>query len=261
MKKYKFSPSALSILRDCPRCFWLDKNKFIKRPRGIFPSLPGGMDTVIKTYFDTYRAQGTLPPEISGTVAGKLFPDLPTLDKWRSWRLTDLVYTDKRTGATLSGALDDCLVEGDTYIPLDYKTRGYELKDDPAKYYQNQLDSYCLMLEARGFKTAGYAYLLYYWPESVGAEGMVKFVVTPFKIKTNTASARELVAQAVDVLSSPMPPASPPCEYCSFVRSRHGQPGPVEKPQETKIPVKKKVNESTEEENTFEEKDGQFYFF
>ena len=42
------------------------------RPRGIFPSLPSGMDRVIKTYFDHYR--GSLPPELVGEVEGKLIP-------------------------------------------------------------------------------------------------------------------------------------------------------------------------------------------
>ncbi|GAI53572.1 unnamed protein product, partial [marine sediment metagenome] len=45
--KIRLSPSALNLFLQCPRCFWLEKNKGIKRPRGIFPSLPSGMDSVI----------------------------------------------------------------------------------------------------------------------------------------------------------------------------------------------------------------------
>src|SRR3989338_6659737 len=55
------SPSALNLFLECARCFWLEKVKKIKRPRGIFPSLPGGMDRIIKTYFDSYRSQ-VIPP-------------------------------------------------------------------------------------------------------------------------------------------------------------------------------------------------------
>ena len=51
-KGYKLSPSALNLFLNCPKCFWLDRNKGKKRPRGIYPSLPGGMDAVIKNYFD-----------------------------------------------------------------------------------------------------------------------------------------------------------------------------------------------------------------
>ena len=82
MQKIGLSPSALNLFLECPRCFWLDRNKRISRPRGIFPSLPGGMDTVIKSYFDTYRLKNELPPEIKDRVKGKLVSDIGRLNKW-----------------------------------------------------------------------------------------------------------------------------------------------------------------------------------
>jgi hypothetical protein len=220
MPKIRLSPSALNLFLDCPRCFWLEKNKGIIRPRGIFPSLPGGMDLVIKKYFDEYRIKNELPPEINGRVNGKLFQNKSILDKWRNWRSTDLCYEDKSLNAVLSGALDDCLVEDNSYIPLDYKTRGSELKEDPRKYYQTQLDCYCLMLEASGYKTKGLAYLLYYWPIEVQENGMVKFHVEPIKIETNIESAKKIFKDAVILLSSELQKASVGCEYCSLVEKR-----------------------------------------
>ncbi len=229
MQTYKLSPSTLSLFRECPRCFWLEKVKAIKRPRGIFPSLPGGMDLVIKKYFDKYRLNNELPPEIQGKITGRLFPDIATLEKWRNWRNSDLRYEDKSSNAILIGALDDCLVENDYYIPLDYKTRGYELKDDPRKYYQNQLDCYCLMLESCGFKTKGLAYLLYYWPEEVRQEGIVKFHVEPIRIETNIESAKKIVRDAAILLASPMPKPSSACEFCNLVAKRKDEQKPMKK--------------------------------
>ncbi|MCX6357919.1 MAG: PD-(D/E)XK nuclease family protein [Candidatus Aureabacteria bacterium] len=220
MKTIKLSPSALNLFLECPLCFWLEKNEGIKRPRGIFPSLPGGMDLAIKKYFDRYRASDQLPPEVRGNVRGKLFPDIRILERWRSWRSTDLCYTDKAVNASLSGALDDCLVDGEFYIPLDYKTRGSDLKENPAVYYQTQLDCYCLMLEASGFKTDGLAYLLYYWPLEVKEQGMVQFKVTPLMIETSTERAKRVVRDAVLLLSSPRPRAAAGCDYCGLVAQR-----------------------------------------
>jgi len=220
MPKIRLSPSALNLFLDCPRCFWLDKNKGIGRPRGIFPSLPGGMDLVIKDYFDKYRIKNELPPEINGRVNGKLFQNKAMLDKWRSWRSTDLCYEDKSLNAALSGALDDCLLEDGFYIPLDYKTRGSELKEDPRKYYQTQLDCYCLMLESSGYKTKGLAYLAYYWPIEVQENGMVEFHVEPIKIETNIESAKKIFRDAVILLSSGMQKSSVGCEYCGLVEKR-----------------------------------------
>ena len=216
-KKWYFSPSALNMFLDCPRCFWLEKKMGIKRPRGIFPSLPGGMDLVIKTYFDRYRLQGSVPPEIEGKVEGTLFADLDIMERWRSWRKTELRYENRDLNVSLSGALDDCLYDDGFYIPLDYKTRGNKLTSDPRAYYQNQLDCYCLILEESGYKTKGVAYLVYYWPNEVSEKGMVEFEVTPIRIETDTNTAKQTVERAANLLDGLLPDRKEACEYCGLV--------------------------------------------
>ncbi|MFH0838608.1 MAG: PD-(D/E)XK nuclease family protein [Candidatus Omnitrophota bacterium] len=223
MEKIRLSPSGLNLFRECPRCFWLEKKKGIKRPAGIFPSLPGGMDLVIKAYFDKYRMQRTLPPELKSRIPGELFSDIIILRKWRSWRATDLYYEDKKLNITLSGALDDCLIEDGFYVPLDYKTRGSELKEDPRQYYQTQLDSYCLMLDASGFKTKNLAYLLYYWPLEVRESGIVKFHVEPIRVETNMDAVKKILSDAISILNSDIPQPSWKCEYCALVADRKNE--------------------------------------
>mgnify|MGYP001603839858 CR=1 FL=1 len=61
---YKFSPSTLNLLKDCPKCFWLQFKKDIKRPVSIFPSLPSGIDKTLKEYFDLFLQKNELPPEL-----------------------------------------------------------------------------------------------------------------------------------------------------------------------------------------------------
>ncbi|MBI4441132.1 hypothetical protein HY639_03120 [Candidatus Woesearchaeota archaeon] len=68
---YQLSPTSLDMYNDCPKCFWLKMNKKIDRPDTPFPSLPSGMDKVIKRHFDAYRQQHLLPPELEG-IDGKL---------------------------------------------------------------------------------------------------------------------------------------------------------------------------------------------
>ena len=100
---HKFSPSSLSLLKDCPRCFWLHFNKGIKRPDSIFPSLPSGMDRILKEHFDAFMKKGALPPELqalNGEV--KLFDD--------------------ENGNLIRGAIDNLLVKAKKLIVLDYKT-------------------------------------------------------------------------------------------------------------------------------------------
>ncbi|MFC1594405.1 PD-(D/E)XK nuclease family protein [Candidatus Omnitrophota bacterium] len=218
MATLRLSPTgSLALFLDCPRCFWLQMNKKIKRPRGIFPSLPSGMDLVIKSYFDTFRMKGELPPQIDGQVKGKLFNDEQLLNRWRSWLTTNLKYEDKSLNVSLSGALDDCLIDDDYFIPLDYKTKGSEVKGDPAKYYQHQLDCYCLMLDSNGYKTKGLAYLVYYSPLQVERNGEFTFRVQPMEIATNIESARKLIEDAVAFLKEPLPKINHDCEYCSWL--------------------------------------------
>jgi len=213
----RLSPSSgLNLFKDCPKCFWLRYNQKVHRPRGIFPSLPGGMDNVIKKYFDKFRKKGGLPPELEGKVRGGLMPDLELMEKWRDWR-TGLEYYDKVRNATLFGALDDCLVDGETHIVLDYKTRGYPPKEgDSQKYYATQMDSYALMLWANGYKVAPYAYLIYYYPEEVKKNGVVKFNVEPVEIEVSIKRVKKLFEDALDCLDDPEPKSHSECEYCSW---------------------------------------------
>jgi hypothetical protein len=214
-RKISLSPSALNLFLECPCCFWYEKVKAIRRPRGIFPSLPGGMDRTIKAYFDVFRAKNTMPEELRlETFRGiRLFADQEKLERWRNWR-TGLVYRDDATGAVLSGALDDLLVRDDRYIPLDYKTKGSPTtQEDAVKYYQNQMDCYTLLLEASGLPPAGFAFLLYYSPKAVGEKGDVLFEVQPIRISTDADRARATFRKAVKFLAEPSPPPGF-CEYC-----------------------------------------------
>ncbi|MBI4056218.1 MAG: PD-(D/E)XK nuclease family protein, partial [Elusimicrobia bacterium] len=165
MSKILLSPSALNLFHDCAHCFWQEKVMGIKRPRGIFPSLPGGMDRVIKSYLDTFRAKNTLPPELQSQedFSGiRLFSHQAQLEKWRNWR-TGLSYEEAAIQVVLSGALDDLLVKDGLYIPFDYKTKGsVTTPEDAIRYYQNQLDCYALLLKENKMPLAGYAFLLYY---------------------------------------------------------------------------------------------------
>ncbi len=217
----RLSPTTgLNLFRECPRCFWLHFNKKVQRPRGIFPSLPGGMDLVIKKYFDRYR--GTLPPEIEGKVEGSLMPDIGLMDKWRNWR-SGLEYHDKALDAVLFGALDDCLIDDDYYIPLDYKTRGSAPKyGDSERYYQTQLDAYGLLLSTNDYKTRNFAYLIYYYPMEAGENGLVKFDIKPVKVGTDLERAKNTFCDAVKLLRGPMPERYDDCEYCCWISNRIG---------------------------------------
>ena len=152
---YKVSPTSLNLMLECPRCFWLQVVKNIKRPETPFPSLPRGMDKILKEHFDRFMEKQQLPPELcnNNECSGlKLFDDKEKLKIWRN-NLKGIEYKDEESGVLLHGAIDNILVKGKKLVVLDYKTRGYALKEDTHKYYQIQMDLYNLLLRKNNYET------------------------------------------------------------------------------------------------------------
>jgi hypothetical protein len=215
---YKLSPSSLNLFNECPRCFWLHINKGIKRPAGIFPSLPGGMDRILKVHFDKFMEQGKFPPELqeNDCVKGcKLFDDAEKLKLWRN-NFKGIQWTDKE-GNILMGAVDNLLQKGDKLIVLDFKTRGAGVKEDTAQHYQNQLNIYNFLLQKNGHKTEDYAYLLFYHPTSVNDDGSVIFTTELIRMDISISNAEKLFKKAIEVLKGKMPKSAEECEYCKWV--------------------------------------------
>ena len=81
---WKLSPSGLYGFEECKACFWLEHH------HGKAPSLPwllnSAVDSILKSRYDRYRAEGKMPPEIKKLeIEGlTLFQDLETLNKWRA---------------------------------------------------------------------------------------------------------------------------------------------------------------------------------
>jgi len=213
MKK-TLSPSSISLFVDCPRCFWLKFRKSISRPSGPFPSLPSGMDRILKEHFDKHRKKDSKPSEIEG-ISGSLFQDLGLLDVWRN-NFKGLRYENKKTGFTLMGALDDLFVTNKgLYAPLDFKTRGFPLKENTHEHYQNQMDIYSFLLSKNNKKPAEFAILLFYHPKKVNKSCIVEFYVDIIKVKTSRNRGEKLFNDAVKCLKGKEPNSK--CEWCKNI--------------------------------------------
>jgi len=212
---YKLSPSSLSLMKSCKRCFWLDKHGVWKRPNGIFPTLPSGMDRILKIHFDKFRDKGKLPPELCDhqhCEDMKLFDDIALLEAWRN-NFKGIRYTDEE-GNVLFGAVDNVLVKGNKLIILDYKTKGFPIKNEneSAEYYQNQLDIYNFLLQKKGYETETYAFLLFYVPEGVLETGEVLFSTSLVKRDVDVQNAERIFKGAISLLNGECPTDS--CEWC-----------------------------------------------
>ena len=214
---FKISPSSLNLMKEYPRCFWLDKHNVRKRPSGIFPSLPSGMDRILKIHFDKFMGKNELPPELkeSECIDGcKLYDDKENLKLWRN-NFKGIQYYDEE-GNTLFGAVDNILVKYGKLIVLDYKTRGFDLKEDTADNYQNQLDVHNYLLNKAGYEIEDYAYLLFYIPEKVLESGEVVFTNHLIKRRIFQKNAETLFKNTIHLLNNDCPDKT--CEWCRGIQ-------------------------------------------
>lgn len=210
----KLSPTSLNLFAECPRCFWLKFIKKIDRPSGIFPSLPGGMDGVLKVYFNEYRGQDMLPPIVEGLLPGKLMNPLPKT----------LMYKDRELRAILHGKLDDALdLGGGKFAVMDHKTRGYPPKDEILAPYQLQMDAYDFLMHENGMPTSGSAYLVYYYPTPGQLHNNFPFAVSVKEVVANPSRAKQIFEDAVRLLrEDEIPDSAKTCAYCGWAKMMEG---------------------------------------
>jgi hypothetical protein len=143
----------------------------------------------------------------------KLFDNEDLLKQWRNVLKHGINWTDEE-GNMLFGAVDNIMVKGDKLIVLDYKTKGFPIKDEDeaSKYYQHQMDIYNFLLRKNGYETEDYAFLLFYIPKEVMPTGEVIFDTLLAKRKINIKHAEELFEKALKLLNGDCPETS--CEWC-----------------------------------------------
>ena len=236
MRPVVLSPSTISLFLQCPRCFWLHVNEKIKRPSSPFPSLPNGMDRILKKHFDRHRNDDSVPEELEGKFQGKLFKDREKLEVWRN-NFKGLRFTDEKTGITLMGALDDLFVTGDgKYAPLDFKTRGYPRKEDTHEHYQHQMDIYSYLLEKNSLTPADFAILIFYHPVGVDENHNVVFDPDPVRVSVDRERGGKIFLDAVKCLLGEKPEPGKDCPFCKWADDlKESGPGASKEPKQHTI--------------------------
>ncbi|MEO7665625.1 MAG: hypothetical protein ABIU97_01150, partial [Dehalococcoidia bacterium] len=159
--------------------------KKVERPRGIFPSLPGGMDRIIKSYMDTFR--GSMPPELAGKIPGVLWGTVAEINKLRNWQsgMKPVIQTPHGS-VSLIGAIDDMSVHEGLYASVDGKTKGSAVKPgDTERYYSVNADVYSLMMRETGRPPSKQSFFVYVWPENIrGGDAASMFIGFKYEVVT-----------------------------------------------------------------------------
>ena len=139
------------------------------------------------------------------------------LEIWRSNKKG--IRIEDEEGNVFMGAIDNLLVKNGKIVVLDYKTRGYALKEDTNEHYRDQMDVYNFLFRVNGYRVEDYGLLLFYVPEKVLENGEVVFETKLVKMEANPEHAKKLFSDALKLLKGPCPKRHKDavCEWCHLI--------------------------------------------
>lgn len=223
--KWRLSRSKIDLFMECPRCFYLDNKLGTKRPS--FPSfnLNIAVDELFKKEFDVHRTAGT-PHPIMLKYDIDAVPFLHNdMEIWRD-NFAGLETIHKKTGLTVSGAVDDIWIKPDkTLIVIDYKSTAKEgriekLGDSPWEVqYTRQLGVYKWLLEQNGFVVDDTGYLVYANANKAADafNDRLIFETTLVPVKTDVSWIDETLQEIKNCLESDaIPETGKMCEHCPY---------------------------------------------
>jgi hypothetical protein len=185
--------------------------------------LNSAMDSILKSRYDKYRAEGKFPPEAKELLKEgiKPFTDLAQLEEWRKKR-SALEVINEEAGYILQGKIDDVLVEVDgRLIPTDYKSSGYAPKEDKQRLYRDQLSAYAFMFKKHGHKVSDRAYLLHYFVKDKSNPSLeVKFDSYVDLVKIDLEEIERKLADMAAFLNGPYPGQNEACDKCLYYSGR-----------------------------------------
>jgi hypothetical protein len=241
-KKTLFDPSSdtpfqLSRYRlersmDCPRCFWLELRKGLKRLEPHPYTLNGAVDRLVKKEFDVYRERQEPHPIMTEFgIVGVPWND-PRL---KDWRLTvkgkGMRFLHTETNLDIMGAPDDIWLVGEVekrVAIVDTKATSskteHPIEDDWWRSYRRQLDIYVWLLErmdpGHPVSPTGYFLLLNGQAEASDFGLRLQFKPKVIPYHTDPSWVESAIRRAHACLIAPEPPASADaCELCQYRRT------------------------------------------
>lgn len=156
----KISRSKLELFLDCPRCFWLDVKKGIKRPPSFPYTINSAIDALLKQEFDVHREDGTAHYLIKKYNINAIPYKCKEINTWRH-NFTGIQFHHKLTDFLVFGAVDDVWVNPEKeLIVVDYKATGaneYKIYDS----YKRQMEVYQWLLTQNGYYVSKTGYFLF----------------------------------------------------------------------------------------------------
>lgn len=214
----KLSRSKIELFLQCPRCFWLDVKKGVKRPPPAPYTINNAIDWLFKQEFDRHRDDGTRHPIIEKNKIDAVPFKHEDMAKWKH-NFTGVRYEHEPSGFLVFGAVDDVWVnpQGELIV-VDYKATGakeHKIYDS----YGRQMEIYQWLLRQNGFSVSPTAYFVFARVNKGSGfeETKLSFdiFVEPYRGDDAWIPGALIEAKKVYDMESP-PEAHPECEYCLY---------------------------------------------
>lgn len=224
-KEYKISRSKIEFFTECPRCFYLEVIKEVKRPSMPGFSLNSAVDELLKKEFDILRKEGK-PHYLMEKFGIDAIPFThPNLDEWRH-NFTG-IRIKHPSGLTLFGAVDDLWINKNEEIHVvDYKSTSTSeeitLDGQYKEGYKRQIEIYQYLLEKSGFKVSKTGYFVY----ANARKDLKQFdekLVFDMKIipyEGDNSWVEKTISKIVNVLETEeIPLPSETCKFCNYIHN------------------------------------------
>ncbi|MBU0648396.1 PD-(D/E)XK nuclease family protein [Patescibacteria group bacterium] len=225
--QFKISRSKIELFVQCPRCFYLDLRKGVKRPS--FPSftLNLAVDTLLKKEFDIHRAKNTAHPLLHHYGLDYTPFAHSKMDEWR-YNFTGVGFLHKLTNFWVYGAVDDIWKDDkDNLIIVDYKAtstdKPIDMNDRWKESYKRQMEIYQWLarnnvdLGKHIISNDGYFVYCNGKKDAEAFDGRLEFEIELIKYQGSADWIEGVVADAWKCLKSDdLPKSAEDCEHCNY---------------------------------------------
>ena len=215
----KLSRSKLELFIECPRCFWMDMKKGIKRPPPAPYTINSAIDAFLKAEFDVYRERGAAHDLTKKYKIEAIPYKCKEISDWRN-NFTGVRFHHKPTDFLVFGAIDDVWINpAGELIVVDYKATGakeYKIYDS----YKRQMEIYQWLLAQNGYKVSKVGYFLFAKVNKEGGfkEGKLSFDLFLEPLEGDNSWIEGAILEAKKTLDGVIPAAGKDCSYCQFVQ-------------------------------------------
>ena len=223
----RLSRSKIDLYLNCPKCFYLDVKKRVKRPPGFPFTINSEIDRLLKNEFDIHRAKHTAHPLMKAYGVEAVPFEHPKMDEWRDSLRRGITYPFPETDLIITGGVDDVWVnpKGQLII-VDYKATAkvgeVNLDADWQIGYKRQMEIYQWLFRKNGFEVAETGYFVYCngrtTQESFDAKLEFNIKLIPYRGNPNWVDGT--VKEIWQCLCSEIiPDQNPECEYCNYANN------------------------------------------